>query len=453
MNSTLSLAAKSMQGTLHGADSAFEGVSTDTRTLKSGELFFALSGPNFDGGDYVSQVSEKGAAGAVVRSLVKDDVAQITVDDTRLALGRLGASWRQSQEATVVGVTGSNGKTTIKEMITACLSQLAPTLATAGNLNNEIGMPLMLLRIDSSHRYAVLEMGANHAGEIGYLTSLAQPDVVVISNAGIAHLEGFGSITGIAHGKGEILQGDTRPQFAILNAEDEFYQYWLSLVEDIESISFGLSEGADVHADHIVADKGATSFRLNFSEAMIDLTLPLAGIHNVRNACAAAAVATALGVSPEQIRSALESIEPVAGRLQPVAGRNGAVLYDDSYNANPESVCAAGDFLVTLSGENWLVLGDMFELGDVADELHYDTGETLADSRIDRLFAVGDLSRHTVRGFGNGGEWFASIDDLIASVVSDISSGVNVLVKGSRGMRMERVIDALCAPEVMRREA
>ena len=453
MNSTLSLAAKSMQGTLHGADSAFEGVSTDTRTLKSGELFFALSGPNFDGGDFVSQASEKGAAGAVVRSLVKDDVAQITVDDTRLALGRLGASWRQSQVATVVGVTGSNGKTTIKEMITACLSQLAPTLATAGNLNNEIGMPLMLLRIDSSHRYAVLEMGANHACEIGYLTSLAQPDVVVISNAGIAHLEGFGSITGIAHGKGEILQGDTRPQFAVLNAEDEFYQYWLSLVEDIESISFGLREGADVHANHIVADKGTTSFRLNFSEAMIDLNLPLAGIHNVRNACAAAAVATALGVSPEQIRSALESIEPVAGRLQPVAGRNGAVLYDDSYNANPESVCAAGDFLVTLSGENWLVLGDMFELGDAADELHYDTGETLADSRIDRLFAVGDLSRHTVRGFGNGGEWFASIDDLIACVVSDISSGVNVLVKGSRGMRMERVIDALRAPEVMRREA
>ncbi len=453
MNPTLSQAAESMQGILHGADRSFDSVSTDTRSLKSGELFFALSGPNFDGGEFVSQASERGAAGAVVKSLVKDDVAQITVDDTRLALGRLGAAWRERHATTVVGVTGSNGKTTIKDMIAACLSQVAPTLATAGNLNNDIGMPLMLLRIDSSHRYTVLEMGANHAGEIGYLTTLARPDVVVISNAGIAHLEGFGSITGIAHGKGEILQGDTRPQFAILNAEDEFYQYWLSLVEDIKSLSFGLSEGADVHANHIVAEKGTTSFRLHLPDEVVDLTLPLAGIHNVRNACAAAAVATALGVSPEQIRTALESIEPVAGRLQPVAGRHGAVLYDDSYNANPESVQAAGDFLVTLPGDNWLVLGDMFELGEGADEMHFDTGETLADSRIDRLFAVGDLSRHTVRGFGDGGEWFASIDDLIASLEGDISADVNVLVKGSRGMRMERVINALRAPEAMRRKA
>jgi UDP-N-acetylmuramoyl-tripeptide--D-alanyl-D-alanine ligase len=453
MNPTLSQAAESMQGTLHGADRSFDSVSTDTRSLKSGELFFALSGPNFDGGEFVSQASEQGAAGAVVKSLVKDDVAQITVDDTRLALGRLGAAWRERHATTVVGVTGSNGKTTIKDMIAACLSQVAPTLATAGNLNNDIGMPLMLLRIDSSHRYTVLEMGANHAGEIGYLTTLARPDVVVISNAGIAHLEGFGSITGIAHGKGEILQGDTRPQFAILNAEDEFYQYWLSLVEDIKSLSFGLSEGADVHANHIVAEKGTTSFRLHLPDEVVDLTLPLAGIHNVRNACAAAAVATALGVSPEQIRTALESIEPVAGRLQPVAGRNGAALYDDSYNANPESVRAAGDFLVTLSGENWFVLGDMFELGEHARELHYDTGEELADSHVDRLFTVGDLSRHTVRGFGNGGEWFASIDDLIANVMTDISANVNVLVKGSRGMRMERVVDAIRAPEAMRKKA
>lgn len=453
MNATLSSVAQSMRGTLHGADCPFDGVSTDSRTLRRGELFFALSGPNFDGGEFVSQASDKGAAGAVVKSVVEDDVAQITVDDTRLALGRLGATWRQSHAATVVGVTGSNGKTTIKEMIAACLSQIAPTLATVGNLNNDIGMPLMLLRIDSSHRYAVLEMGANHAGEIGYLTSLARPDVVVISNAGVAHLEGYGSITGIAHGKGEILQSDTRPQFAILNAEDEFYQYWLSLVDDIEILSFGLGEGADVHADHIVAEKGSTSFRLHLPAAVVDLTLPLAGIHNVRNACAAAAVATALGVSPEQIRNAFESIEPVAGRLQPVAGRNGAVVYDDSYNANPESVCAAGDFLATLSGRNWLVLGDMFELGENADQLHFDTGKALADCRVDRVFAIGDLSKHTIRGFGDDGEWFASIDDLTASVMADISADVNILIKGSRGMRMERVVEALRATDAMRREA
>ena len=202
MNSTLASAADAMQGVLHGDDRCFAGISTDTRSVKSGELFFALSGPNFDGGEFVSQANAKGAAGAVVAANVAEDIAQIAVDDTRLALGRLGANWRQQQSATVVGVTGSNGKTTLKEMIAACLAQAAPTIATAGNLNNDIGMPLMLLRIESSHDFAVLEMGANHGGEIAYLTSLALPDVVVITNAGASHLEGFGSLTGVAHGKG-----------------------------------------------------------------------------------------------------------------------------------------------------------------------------------------------------------------------------------------------------------
>lgn len=453
MNSTLSSAADSMHGTLHGADCDFDGVSTDTRTLKSGELFFALSGPNFDGGEFVGQAQEKGAAGAVVRASVKIDIAQISVDDTRLALGRLGATWRQQHATKVVGVTGSNGKTTIKDMISACLSQASPTLATAGNLNNDIGMPLMLLCMEPSHRYAVLEMGANHAGEIAYLTSLARPDVVVITNAGIAHLEGFGTITGVAHAKGEILQGEKRPEFAILNAEDDFYSYWRSLVEDIDVLSFGLCDSADVHANRIVPGKGSTNFRLHLPAAALDISLPLVGLHNVRNACAAAAVAIALDVTPEQILAGLKSIQPVDGRLQPVAGLHGATLYDDSFNANPESVAAAGEFLATLAGENWLVLGDMFELGERADEIHYDVGKALQDSRFSRLLALGDLSRHTVRGFGDRGEWFDSIESLIARLVGDISEDVNVLVKGSRGMRMERVVAALRAHQSMRREA
>ena len=223
MSMTLSAAAETMQGILHGDDAAYAGVSTDTRTVRAGELFFALSGPNFDGADFVVQANEKGAAGAVVTDQVQADIAQITVDDTRLALGRLGTSWRQQQPATVVGVTGSNGKTTLKEMIAACLSRSAPTIATAGNLNNDIGMPLMLLRIEQTHRFAVIEMGANHGGEIAYLTSLSLPDVVVITNAGPAHLEGFGSLKGVAEGKGEILQGEKRPLCAVLNADDDFY--------------------------------------------------------------------------------------------------------------------------------------------------------------------------------------------------------------------------------------
>ena len=245
MNGLLSAAASAMQGNLHGADRRFNGVSTDTRTLQGGELFFALSGPNFDGEQFVGQANAKGAAAAVVTSIADDDIAQIRVSDTRKALGELGAAWRAEQSATVVGVTGSNGKTTLKELIAACLSRVAPTLATEGNLNNDIGMPLMLLRIASSHQYAVVEMGANHAGEIAYLTGLAKPDVVVITNAGAAHLEGFGSIEGVAHAKGEILEGSPRPVTAVLNADDDYFDYWCSRVTDIGVLSFGFGADAD----------------------------------------------------------------------------------------------------------------------------------------------------------------------------------------------------------------
>jgi len=453
MNSTLASAADAMQGVLHGDDRSFAGVSTDTRSVKSGELFFALTGPNFDGGEFVAQANAKGAAGAVVAAPVAEDIAQIAVDDTRLALGRLGANWRQQQSATVVGVTGSNGKTTLKEMIAACLAQAAPTIATAGNLNNDIGMPLMLLRIESSHDFAVLEMGANHGGEIAYLTSLALPDVVVITNAGASHLEGFGSLTGVAHGKGEILQGKPRPKIAILNADDDFYDYWVSLVDDVEVLSFGLSDNADIFATKIHAGRDNSQFLLHLPDAQIEIQLPLVGLHNVRNACAAAAVATGLGVSAAQIKAALESILPVNGRLQPVAGLHGATLYDDSYNANPVSVMAAGEFVAELDGENWMILGDMGELGDDANELHGQVGSALHAKGIDRLFAVGELSKTTVAAFGEQGEWFENIDDLLNRVTNALTTDVNVLVKGSRSARMERVVAAIRAPETVRREA
>jgi UDP-N-acetylmuramoyl-tripeptide--D-alanyl-D-alanine ligase len=453
MISTLATAADAMQGVLNGDDRSFTGVSTDTRTVKSDELFFALSGPNFDGGEFVSQANAKGAAAAVVASRTAEDIAQITVDDTRLALGRLSSAWRQQHTATVVGVTGSNGKTTLKEMIAACLAQTAPTIATAGNLNNDIGMPLMLLRIESSHRFAVLEMGANHGGEIAYLTSLALPDVVVITNAGASHLEGFGSLTGVAHGKGEILQGTPRPKIAILNADDDFYGYWMSLVDDLDVFSFGLSDNANIFASEIHAGKANTPFMLHLPDAQIEIQLPLVGLHNVRNACAAAAVAIALGMSAAQIKTALESVRPVSGRLQPAIGLQGATLFDDSYNANPVSVMAAGDFVAELDGDNWMVLGDMGELGEEACELHRQVGAALRDKGLNRLFAVGELSKTTVAAFGEHGEWFESIDDLLNRVASEMTSDVNVLVKGSRSARMERVVAAIRAPETVRREA
>jgi UDP-N-acetylmuramoyl-tripeptide--D-alanyl-D-alanine ligase len=453
MNATLSFAAEAMHGTLHGDDRGFVGVSTDTRTIQEGELFVALSGPNFDGNKFVSHAASKGAAGTVVTSLTKEDIPQIEVEDTRIALGQLGAAWRNQHAITVVGVTGSNGKTTLKELIAACLSSVAPTLATEGNLNNDIGMPLMMSRIDASHRYAVLEMGANHAGEIAYLTKLAAPDVVVITNAAAAHLEGFGSIEGVAHGKAEILQGDTRPDVAVLNSDDEYYSYWLSLVEGVDVLSFGINDDADIRASQIETGKGQTHFTMHLLDSTIELTLPLAGVHNVRNACAAAAVASALDVPTDDIKTALESVDPVSGRLAPLQGLNGSTLYDDSYNANPLSVTAAAEFLASLGGESWLVLGDMFELGDDAERIHYDVGEAIRESGVDRLFTFGELSSNASMAFGQGAASYDSLDALIGDVRAGLGNTVNVLVKGSRGMRMERVVDAVREAEPMRKGA
>ena len=453
MMTTLAAAANSMHGNLTGSDRIFDGVSIDTRTLRTGELFVALQGPNFDGRDYVLQASEKGAAAAVVAANVEDSIAQITVDDTRLALGRLGAEWRRDKSAVVVGITGSNGKTTLKELTAACLSQAAPTIATEGNLNNEIGMPLMLTRIDETHRYAVLEMGANHAGEISYLTSLAEPDVVVITNAGAAHLEGFGSVAGVAEAKGEILCGESRPGVAILNADDEYFALWAGMADDIEVMSFGIDALADVRANDIVSDGGGSSFELHLPDVQLEVRLSIPGRHNVRNACAAAAIATTLGVAPEQIQAAFESVKPVAGRLQPGSGLSGSTLYDDSYNANPLSVAAAAEFLAGLKGQNWLVLGDMGELGDSAASLHTEVGAAAKSAGIDRLFATGELSRNSTEAFGANASWFESVNMLIDALRVSVTSDVNLLVKGSRFMRMERVVNALASPSAASGEA
>ncbi|MDH3491592.1 MAG: UDP-N-acetylmuramoyl-tripeptide--D-alanyl-D-alanine ligase [Gammaproteobacteria bacterium] len=453
MIASLSAAAKSMSGVLQGEDRAFAGISTDTRTLRGNELFFALEGPNFDGGDYLGTAQATGAAGAVVSRFVDESIAQIKVEDTRRALGSFGAAWRKQHDVTVIGITGSNGKTTLKELVKACLSQQAPTLATQGNLNNDIGMPLMLARIEDKHRFAVFEMGANHSGEIAYLTALANPDVVVITNAAAAHLEGFGSIDGVARAKGEILQNPERPKIAILNADDAYFDYWSALVEDVRMLSFGRSSSADVYADAIVAGIEESQFRLHLPSEEVDVCLPLAGVHNIRNACAAAAVAWSLGIDATQIKRALEGVSPVSGRLQALQGTNGATLFDDSYNANPLSVIAAAEFLSQLSGENWLVLGDMKELGPDAAALHREVGEAARACGIDRLFALGDLSRNTVEGFGEHASWYGSIDALVDELSQELSNSVNVLVKGSRSMHMERVVDALREVEPVRREA
>jgi UDP-N-acetylmuramoyl-tripeptide--D-alanyl-D-alanine ligase len=310
----------------------------------------------------------------------------------------------------------------------------------------------MLSRIGEEHEYAVLEMGANHAGEIAYLASLARPDVVVITNAAAAHLEGFGSVEGVARAKGEILQIDDRPDFAVLNADDDYCGYWASLVEDVQTISFGITASADIKANEIVSDTTGSRFMLHLPNTSLPVSLPLPGIHNVVNACAAAAVATVLEIDSEQIVFALENVVPVKGRLYPLAGINGCALFDDSYNANPLSAIAAAEFLASIDGESWLVLGDMGELGEGATDLHREVGAAARASGIDRLFALGDLSRHYVESFGDGAQWYTELDALLADL-SQADGSVNILVKGSRSMRMERVVDALRAVAPARKEA
>jgi len=440
IESTLAKATKSMHGELHGDDVSFRGVSTDTRTIASGELFVALNGPNFDGSEFLKIAEDRKAAAAVVVNPVETALPNITVTDTRLALGALAASWRKEMPANIVGITGSNGKTTLKELIASCLSQSAETLATHGNLNNDIGLPLMLLKLSPEHRFAVIEMGANHAGEIEYLTSLAEPSVVAITNAGPAHLEGFGTIEGVARAKGEILQSANRPRAAILNADDAWFDYWSSLVDDLQLISFGLTPSATVHASDIKIVNEGTSFRLHLPDDELMVTLPLQGVHNVRNACAAAAVSLALDLTAEQIKSGLELMVPVAGRLHPIDGIGGSQIFDDSYNSNPASAIAAAEFLATQNGTSILVLADMRELGEEAESLHRSVGTAARNAGITRLLATGELSQHTVNAFGEGATWYQTIEEIVEDLSGTLSAGDNVLIKGSRSMHMGRVV-------------
>lgn len=447
MNATLGDAANIMQGRLIGTDGSFRGVSTDTRSIGEGELFVALKGPNFDGSRFVGQALERSAAAAVVEDPVADTLPQIEVADTLRALGALAAHWRRQMPATVVGLTGSNGKTTLKEMVSACLTGVAETLATEGNLNNEIGVPLMLARLSTAHRYAVIEMGANHAGEIGRLTAMAMPDVVAITNAGPAHLEGFGSIRGVAVAKGEILSGDQRPHTAVLNADDDYYDYWCEQAADIDVISFGRSERANVRVTSAEPSGAGSSISLSIKDQSVGIALPIAGMHNASNAAAAAAICVSLGLGADAIKAGLESLRPVSGRLAPRPGMHGITLFDDSYNANPGSVKAAAEFLGAQAGTGWLVLGSMAELGEEAEALHREVGESARDAGVSRLYACGPLMRFAVDAFGAGGRWYDDVDALLEELVRDTASELphSVLVKGSRSSRMERVVDALVA--------
>ena len=430
---------------LIGKDGEFFGASTDSRHLRPGDLFVALRGPRFDGHDFVAQVDVSGVRAVMVDHPCNTAVTQIVVGDTRLGFGALAKLWRRQFSLPVIGVTGSNGKTTVKEMLAAILNGLGETLVTQGNLNNEIGVPMTLLRLRESHRYAVIEMGANHPKEIAYLTSLAIPDVGLITNAGPAHLEGFGDIKGVAIAKAELFEGLANNGTAVINADDEYEQLWRKRASHCHALTFGI-ENSDV------AIRGEWRPELNrllirTAQGDSEVNLPLAGIHNARNALAAAAAAAAVGAGPSEIKSGLETMQPVVGRLYPRKGIYGLQILDDTYNANPASVKAALEVARTMPGEMWLVLGDMGELGPNTIQLHAEIGERASQCGAKRLYAYGPLSRAACKKFGGAAFAFDDIQMLIEvlrnAAQQSRDSQINLLIKGSRAMRMERVVAEL----------
>ncbi len=432
---------------LRGPDREIHGCGTDSRRLEPGALFVALRGKRYDGHAFLEQVAERGASAAVVAEARDTRLPLLVVADTRRALADTAALWRRRFELPLVAVTGSNGKTTVKEMLRTLLASRGPVLSTRGNLNNDIGVPLTLFDLGPEHRYAVVEMGANHPGEIAGLCRIAEPTIAVVTQCAPAHLKGFGSIEGVARAKGEAFAGLTANGIAVVNDDDPYAALWRTLAGTRRILSFGLAGPADVTAEFEPSILGGSRLRLRLPDASIEAELPLPGRHNVMNALAASACAWALGVTPEQIGAGLAAVEAVPGRLQPRLVRNGLRLYDDSYNANPGSLRAALEVLAGCPGERWLVMGDMAELGPEAGYYHHEAGALARRLGIDRLYGIGALCRECVTGFGPGGVHCEDLGSLLKAIQADLHADVTLLVKGSRSMNMERVVQFLATEE------
>jgi UDP-N-acetylmuramoyl-tripeptide--D-alanyl-D-alanine ligase len=443
---TLDELAVPLQARLVGPDREFVGVSTDSRAVARGELFVALRGENFDGHDYLEQAAARGAAGALVSEPRDLPLPQLQVVDTQTALGRLGAYNRQLFSGPLVAITGSSGKTTVKNMVRAVLATQGQTLATEGNLNNEIGVPLTLLRLEPGVDYAVVEMGAAKAGDIAWLCELGRPSVALLLNAMAAHLEGFGSVDDVAAAKGEIYDGLGRGDCAIINADQPWAAAWRERAGEATVLDFGLERPAAISAT-TVRLRGAegVSFIALTPEGDIPVNLALPGAHNVANGLAAIAVGLSCGLSLARIRRGLESVRPTPGRLAVNRSAAGARVIDDCYNANPGSVRAAIDLLAGCEGRRTLVLGAMRELGETSELLHRQMGDYARTAGIDRFWGVGAELRDAVAAFGVGGRWFAGREDVLQALAGEFGDADTVLVKGSRSTRMEQVLQALLA--------
>ncbi len=440
-------AASAIGGRLIGGDGPFGEVSTDSRKLEPGSLFVALRGPTFDGADFAEAAAAAGAVGVIAERALSLTIPQIVVGDALAALQALARSWRESFDLPIVAVAGSNGKTTCKEMTAAILSQMGPCMATRGNLNNHIGVPLTLLRLSKEHRSAVVELGANRIGDVAALMPIVRPRIGVITNAGAEHLEGFGDLDGVATGEGETVACLVEDATAVINADDAFSNYWRGLAGARRITSFGMQASADFAAKEplhaIERGEFVTRFGLvcPLGEALI--TLRVGGVHNVMNAVAAAAAAAAAGASLADIVVGLAGFRAVAGRLQLKSGPRNSWIIDDSYNANPSSVHAGLDVLGAQPGAKWLVLGDMGELGAYTDASHAEVGAYARDSGVTRLFGLGTLTTRAVEAFGGGAEWFSDVEALIRRLQAELAPGVTVLIKGSRVNHLERVVQAL----------
>jgi UDP-N-acetylmuramoyl-tripeptide--D-alanyl-D-alanine ligase len=448
----ISEAAKNIGAEWEGEDAEFASVSVDSRSVKPGDLFVALVGAKFNGHDYVNEVFSKGACAALVSEAVASEGPLLKVDDTRSGLGKLAASWKQQYEPRTIAVTGSCGKTTVKEMLASILSQQGGVLATRGNLNNEIGVPLTLLRINDSHDFAVVELGANHKGEIAYTTRLTRPDVAVITNAGAAHLEGFGTEKDVARAKAEIYQGLTTDGVAVINLDDNYAGYWLDVTSGHRQLTFSFDrDEADLFVtDCQVDDRGCYQFTLNAETEQVSIRLGSPGKHNVLNALAAAAVTKAAGCSLEIVKSGLEKFASISGRLEWVLVGNRIRVIDDTYNANPGSLQAAIDLLHELPGKSCLVLGDMSELGTSASALHRQMGSYAAQRGIDELLVIGQYADSYVQGFqGSQGSrnqtvlQFDNHDEVARYLIRSVGPEIRILIKGSRSAGMERVIETM----------
>ena len=436
----------------------FESVGSDSRRVVPGQLFVALRGERFDGHDFVEQAAREGAAAALVdqdwyAEHPQTSLPLLVADHTRIALGQLAGHWRQRFSLPLIGVTGSNGKTTVKDMCTAILRAQArrvgggdaDVLATSGNLNNDIGLPLTLLGLRAGHRAAVIEMGMNHPGEIAYLAAIAQPTVAIVTNAQRAHLQGMGSVVEVAHEKGAIYDGLQPGGVAVINIEDPHAAYWLERNAGRAVCRFGLA-GSGAELSVSCEPRGLGShLTLDAPAGRIAVDLQVPGEHNARNAAGAAAACLAAGAALEDVVAGLAAYGGTPGRLQQRAGAAGSLVIDDSYNANPDSMRAAIDVLAATAGRTVLVLGDMGEVGESSAQVHDEIGGYAKSKGIDALYALGEMSRVAVRNFGEGARHFDTPESLVDALRPQLDAGTVVLVKGSRFMRMERVANALAA--------